>query len=124
MTHKTAEWISAEVSAYLPIPVDVSPEVVAFGSLIVLVSVSAVAIAIARVMTMLVARRKFKHNRLIVQMADHAPEDDGDEHELEKHSSSRAAAPGDSDYEDDALATPSKNSLYGHEHAGKGRVVT
>ena len=46
-------------------------------------------------------RARMRNNALVVRMADEAPEDDEEEHELEKHSDARAAAPGDSDFEDD-----------------------
>ena len=113
LTHTTGEWIvveTARVGVALPLPLETSPEAVAVGAACVLVTVALVAISIARVMALVVARRKVRHNRLMVQIADHAPEDDGDEHELEKHNTSRSAAPGDSDYEDDPLSSPRKGN--------------
>lgn len=47
------------------------------------------------------ARRRAREKRMVVEMAENAPEDDGDEHELEKHSHARGPAPGDSDLDED-----------------------
>lgn len=49
---------------------------------------------------------RVRMNRIMVEMADSAPVDDGDEHELEQHGRLRAAAPGDSDMEEDHFAPP------------------
>lgn len=51
-------------------------------------------------------RSRARMNRIVVEMADSAPVDDGDEHELEQHGRLRAAAPGDSDMEEDHFAPP------------------
>ena len=47
-------------------------------------------------------QKRLRENALIVKMAEHAPVDDADEHEEEKHSHTRGAAPGDSDAEEDS----------------------
>ena len=113
VTHTTGKWIvveNARIGLALPFPLDVSPEAVALVVAGGLVAVALVTIAVARVMTLAVARRKVRHNIIMVQIADNEPEDDNDEHELEKHSTFRSAAPGDSDYEDDPLASPRRGS--------------
>ena len=63
--------------------------------------------ALVRVVSVVRANERARSRRLAVQIADHAPVDDGDDHEDEKHSDMRAAAPGDSDFEDD---TPRKGA--------------
>ena len=55
-------------------------------------------------------RERARANALMVEMAEHAPEDDHDEHECEQLGDARAAAPGDSDFEEDPIAgKPRKN---------------
>ena len=49
-----------------------------------------------------VCKRK-RNNEMAVRIALNAPEDDRDEHEYETRSDVRAAAPGDSDAEDDTV---------------------
>lgn len=55
-------------------------------------------------------RRRRRHNALAVRLAQDAPEDDRDEHEYETRNDVRAAAPGDSDVEDDVVT---RKGVYG-----------
>ena len=109
LTHATSAWITSTANHMnLSMPETVSPEAVAGGTAIVLTSVLVCATLVVRITNLLVARRRAKKNARIVQMAEYAPEDDCEEHECETHTTSRTAAPGDSDYEDDSLSTPRK----------------
>lgn len=95
----TAELTAAEVSARvgLLVPVDAVIEASVMALLLVSVCVCCTCRAAQR------ARVAAKHrkNEMIVAIARDAPEDDGDEHELEQHTRGRGAAPGDSDLDDD-----------------------
>ena len=102
LTHAPWEWaahkasmVSEELQMLGP------PGAVIAGAGAVLVATVLCAAIGARIGNALLAKRRARDNALIVQIAEHAPEDDGDEHECEKHTHSRTAAPGDSDYEDD-----------------------
>jgi len=59
----------------------------------------------SRVVRQTRAQKRARENKKIVAIASNAPEDDGDEHELERHSHARGATPGDSDV-DEELCTP------------------
>jgi hypothetical protein len=56
-----------------------------------------------RASRLLSMRRRKWNNDMAVQIAQNAPEDDRDEHEYETRNDVRAAAPGDSDVEDDTV---------------------
>ena len=56
-----------------------------------------------RASRLLSQRRRQLSNDIAVRIAQNAPEDDRDEHEYETRNDMRAAAPGDSDAEDDAV---------------------
>ena len=53
----------------------------------------------------LAAKRSARASALVVEIAAHAPEDDGYEHEFEQRNTPRTAAPGESDCEED-VGTP------------------
>lgn len=96
---KTAELTAAEVSARvgLIVPVDAVIEAGVLAVLLVSVCVCCACRAVSRA-------RAEAHNRkndMIVAIARDAPEDDGDEHELEQHTHGRGATPGDSDLDDE-----------------------
>jgi len=56
-----------------------------------------------RATRLLSQRRRQRNNDMAMRIALNAPEDDRDEHEYETRSDVRAAAPGDSDAEDDTV---------------------
>ena len=63
-----------------------------------------------RLVVLLRWRQRARNNMLAVEMAETAPEDDHSDHEGEQRNDLRAAAPGDSDFEDESVeASPRKN---------------
>ena len=61
-----------------------------------------------RVGSAMIQRQRRRVNDMLVTIAEQAPVNDDDEHEFAKHDDARAAAPGDSDFEDDALSPKKK----------------
>ena len=110
LAHATGDWLVAETSHMNLSLSELAPPGVVIGcAAIVLVAVVVCICAVVRIVSVVVASRRARSNALIVQLAEFAPEDDGDEHECEQHNASRSAAPGDSDYEEDPLAGVRKN---------------
>ena len=111
VTHVVGAWFAAVAAAVedsVLIPILETPEGVLGGAVVAIASVLCFACMIVRGVSAVVARRRRRHNALIVEIADYAPEDDCEEHELEKHTTARTAAPGDSDHEDDMLSGPGR----------------
>ena len=96
---QTVETTAAEISAKVGVVIPADAVLEAVGLLVSLVALllwcGCCAARSARV------RRRAREKRIVVEMAENAPEDDGDDHELEKHSHARGPAPGDSDLDDD-----------------------
>ena len=111
LSHTTGQWLSAKASrANLSNVLPESPDAIFGGAALAASVVLLFVFGLVRAASLMVSRRRARNNALIVQLAEHAPEDDCDERECEQHSDARAAAPGDSDFEDDALGSPRKNS--------------
>lgn len=85
------------------------PEIAILITLLALFLVLCCTCAVCTLATRTRRSRRARANALIVEMAEHAPVDDGDEHEEEKHSHTRPPAPGDSDVDDDL--TPGSRSI-------------
>lgn len=109
LTHSASEWITSKADQVnVTLPEVASPEAVVAGATGALLTLLLTVYMVVRCVSIIVWRRRVRNNALIVQMAECAPEDDCEEHELEKHNAARAPAPGDSDHEDDLLASPRK----------------
>jgi len=80
---------------------EVNPHAVLSGICFTIGTVLVALALLIRVVSLLVERRRRRQNDLLVSIAEHAPVNDDDEHEFAKHDDTRAAAPGDSDFEDD-----------------------
>ena len=107
LTYAAGEWVTTEVQEIrteLGLNEYASPEAVAGGVGIVLGVVVLGAVIGMRMTSACVASKRARSRALIVEIAGQAPEDDHDEHEMDQRSDTRAAAPGDSDMEDEALA--------------------
>ena len=85
-----------------------SPLVITIMALGALAIVVLAAIVVWQFLNAMRAAKKKKKRDRIVRIAEVAPEDDADEHELEQRDGERAAAPGDSD--GDESLTPKKPS--------------
>lgn len=84
---------------------EVSPEAVVYGAFFALCGLVILAVLLMRIVGAVRARERARHNTLAVQMAEDAPEDDCDEHEVAVRDDSRTPAPGDSDFEEDVLTS-------------------
>ena len=84
--------------------IEASPETVVWGALISLAALLLLVAIVVRTIRAMKARERARHNALAVHMAECAPDDDCDEHEVAVRESPRTAAPGDSDHEEDMLA--------------------
>lgn len=107
LTYVAGEWLTTqiqEIRTELDLNEYASPEAVAGGVGIVLGVVVLGGVIGMRMMSACLASKRARSRALIVEMAGQAPEDDHDEHEQDQRSDTRAAAPGDSDMEDEALA--------------------
>ena len=82
---------------------EASPEAVVYGAFFALCGIVILAGLLVRIVGAVRTRERARHNSLVVQMAEEAPEDDCDEHEVAVMDDSRTPAPGDSDYEEDVL---------------------
>ena len=81
--------------------IEASPEAVVLGALISLGVVFVLVLLVCKTRSALRARARARNNALAVRMAECAPDDDCDEHEVEIRECPRTAAPGDSDHEED-----------------------
>ena len=79
---------------------EASPEAVVWGSAFALCALLCLVCMIIRIISVVRARERARKNSLAVRMAESAPEDDCDEHEVAVMDDPRTAAPGDSDFED------------------------
>jgi hypothetical protein len=107
LTHVACEWLTAEadrVGMDLGLGEYASPGAVASGVGIVMGVAVLGAVAAVRVTRAYAASKRARSNALIVEIAEDAPDDDHDEHEIETRNDARKAASGDSDLEDDPLA--------------------
>lgn len=94
----------ADFSVHVGIDADADTVLVVAGASLALVAV--LMSCLWRLLAHVRHRSRTRMNQIAVQKADSAPVDDGDEHELEQHGRLRAAAPGDSDMEEDHFAPP------------------
>lgn len=108
-THVEAKQRVAEFNVHVGIDADADTVLVVAGASLALVVV--LGTCLWRAFLHAKRRSRDRTNRLVVEMADTAPVDDGEEHELEKHGRPRSAAPGDSDMEEDhfVVGTRSKS---------------
>jgi len=83
--------------------IELRPETVALFSAASLFIVAFLLGVAFRATRLLSQRRRQRNNDMAMRIALNAPEDDRDEHEYETRSDVRAAAPGDSDAEDDTV---------------------
>lgn len=110
LTYAASEWITSKADQInLTLSELAPPEAVVAGATGALLTLLLIAYLMVRGVSIIVGRRRVRKNALVVQMAECAPDDDCEEHELEKHNTARVAAPGDSDYEDDPLTSPRKS---------------
>jgi len=79
---------------------EASPEAVVWGSVVAICALLCFVCMIVRAVSVLRARERARKNHLAVRMAESAPEDDCDEHEVAVRDDLRTAAQGDSDFED------------------------
>lgn len=93
-----------DVSVHVGIDADADTVLVVAGGSLALVAV--LLSCLWRLLANAQHHTRARANRVVVEMADSAPVDDGDEHELEQHGRLRTAAPGDSDIEEDHFAPP------------------
>ena len=83
--------------------VELRPETAAVFSAVALFVAACLLGLGLRATKLLTLRQRRRDNALAVRIAQDAPEDDRDEHEYETRDDVRAAAPGDSDGEDDVV---------------------
>ena len=83
--------------------IEASPDAIVWGALISMVGILLLMLAVARTVSVLKRREHLRQNALAVRMAETAPDDDCDEHEVEVREYPRSAAPGDSDFEEDTV---------------------
>lgn len=114
------QWVGVGVDTmHLDLPPLDTPEAALGAAALSVLVLLVCAASVVRVVGMVVAGRRARSNALLVRIAEFAPEDDGDEHELEKHNASRAPAPGDSDHEDD---TPGGSVRLSKARNGRNKV--
>lgn len=82
--------------------IELRPETVALFSAASLFIVAFLLGVAFRATRLLSVRKRQRNNEIAVRIALNAPEDDRDEHEYETRSDVRAAAPGDSDAEEES----------------------
>lgn len=89
--------------------VDTKPETIVLAAGVLIAAFVCCVCILCRCLAAKKKNKRRHENELAVNVANGAPEDDMDEHELDAaHSKIRAAAPGDSDLEEEALTTVQK----------------
>lgn len=98
---ETAGVAAAKVAAHfgVTVPADAVVEAAALASTLVFF----LACCACRATRRASRNARARTNKLILEMAAQAPEDDGEEHEIEQHTHFRGPAPGDSDLDDDLV---------------------